>query len=551
MVNLAIITIVRANRAELKPIRFYFFRRIGMNPTPVIVNADSTYGRIIIYTDVEEVTKDNVLEIFETAYSEHQKNAMREEFLFSYTRGKQPIIERKKDIRPDINEKLVINIASRIVDTHVGYCFGNPITYVQRGKVENDTRKPETTSDEDNNYIAMINKMMAEQGKAKKDVDLARDYMICGLGYQMVWKNDNKNDYSPFKITTLNPRTTFVIYKNDAFREPLMGCTYFQHADGSITATMYTNKLCFKLTKFVTNDSTYQGLTETPNILGEIPIIEFEHVDRMGVFEKVISILDKANVLNSDRINDVAQHVQSLLWLHNCMIDEDKKKKLVDGDGVIVTKSNGDGKEAKIAYLSQVLDQSQVQTFADFLYRQVEEITSTPSWQEASGGSTTGAMQLSNGWQSLELSAKTVEQQFTEPENQILRLVAKVIELDERGYSKIKNIDVSDIEPHFTRNKNYDLVSKTNALSTLLKAGVDGLWAFQTVGLFSDSEQAWIDSKDIIEKVQENLAKDEPKQTNPNNADTDEFGNGGANNDPKEKIKESVQPSAVAQVENT
>lgn len=516
----------------------------------VVFNTDSEYGRIKIYTDAEEITKDNVVEIFESAYTLHQKNAIREDWLFAYERGKQDILKREKKSRPDINEKIVINRASQIVDIHVGYCFGNPITYVQRGKVEDDLRKPTTTNDEDNKYIAMINKMMAEQSKAKRDVELARDYMICGLGYQMVWKNDKENQYSPFKITTLNPRTTFVIYKNDAFREPIMGCTYIIHADGSITSTMYTANKCFKLSKFVTDDSTYKGLQEEANILGEIPIVEFEHIDRMGVFEKVIPILDAVNNLNSDRLNDVEQHVQSLLWMNNCDIDNEKVK-LFEEMGVIATKTNGEKGEAKIVYLSQPLNQTEQETFAESLYRQVEEITSTPSWQEASGGSTTGAMQLSNGWQSLELSAKAVEQAFAEPENQILRLVSRIIELDKRKYTSIKNIDVSDIEPHFTRNKNYDLVSKTNALATLLNAGVDGLWAFQTVGLFSDSEQAWIDSKDIIEKVQEKLAKDEPKQTNLNNADKDEFGNGGANNEPKVKIKESVQPSAVAQVENT
>lgn len=515
----------------------------------VVFNTDSEYGRIKIYTDVDEVTKANVVELFNSAYILHQSNAIKEDYLFGYERGRQPVLDRKKKSRPDINEKIVVNKASQIVDVHVGYCFGNPITYVQRGKVEDDSREPETTAEDDNNYIAMINKMMAEQSKAKRDIELARDYMICGLGYQMVWKNDKKNQYSPFKITTLNPRTTFVIYKNDAFREPVMGCTYFIHADGSITATIYTNSMCFKISKFNTSDETYQNVLETPNVLGEIPIVEFEHTDRMGVFEKVIPILDAINNLNSDRLNDVEQHVQSLLWLNNCDVDNEKVK-LFEEMGVIATKTNGERGEAKITYLSQPLNQTEQETFADSLYRQVEEITSTPSWQEASGGSTTGAMQLSNGWQSLELSAKGVEQAFAEPENQILRLVARVVELDNRGINKIKNIDVSDIEPHFTRNKNYDLISKANALATLINIGVNGLWAFQTVGLFSDSEQAWIDSKDIIEKVQEKMAKDEPKQTN-NNADTDENGNGGVNNQPKEKVEESIEPSAVAQVENT
>lgn len=513
----------------------------------VVFDMDSEYGRIKIYTDAEQITKENVIEIFNSAYALHVRNAIKEEYLFGYERGKQPVLYREKKSRPEINEKVVINRASQIVDVHVGYCFGNPITYVQRGKVEEDLRKPTTTHDEDNKYIAMVNKMMAEQNKAKRDIELARDYMICGLGYQMVWMNDKKSQYSPFKITTLNPRTTFVVYKNDAFREPIMGCTYFVHADGSITATLYTTTSCFKITRYVTDDKTYQGLLETPNLLGEIPIVEFEHTDRMGVFEKVIPILDALNNLNSDRLNDVEQYVQSLLWLNNCDVDEDKIK-LFEKMGVIATKTNGERGEAKIAYLSQPLNQTEQETFAESLYRQIEEITSTPSWQEASGGSTTGAMQLSNGWQSLELSAKGVEQAFVEPENQILRLVAKIIENDNRGYSKIKNIDVSDIEPHFTRNKNYDLVSKANALSTLLNAGIDGLWAFQTVGLFSDSEQAWIDSKDIVEKIQEKLAKEEASQSN---AYTDESGNGGANNSEKPKIEESVQPSSVAQVENS
>ena len=514
----------------------------------VVFQDNSEYGRIKIYTDEDVITADNIVEIFNTAYILHNQNAIKEEELFSYQRGYQDILGREKPIRSDINEKLVINKASQIVDIHVGYSFGNPITFVQRGKVEDDLRKPKTTEKEDNKYIAMINKMMAEQGKAKKDTELARDYMTCGLGYQMVWKNDNQSQYSPFKIATLNPFTTFMVYKNDCWREPILGCSYIVHSDGSITATCYSKNACYTIKRLVTSNMSFDGVEETANVLGMIPIVEFEFIDRMGVFEKAIPLLNEYNLTNSDRINDVSQHVQSLLWLHNCMMDDEKKKRLIDGDGVIVTKSNGDGKEAKIAYLSQVLNQTEVQTLSDNIKQEILEITSTPSWQEASGGSTTGAMQLSNGWQSLELKAKSIEQLFAEPENRILALVAKVIELDKRGYSKIKDIDVSDIEPHFTRNKNYDLVSKANALSTLLKAGVDGLWAFQTVGLFSDAEQAFVDSREMIEKVQESMVK---QDSNNANADTNDEGQGGANNEPKEAVEESVQPSAVAMVENT
>ena len=73
----------------------------------VFLNTDSEYGRIKIYTDAEDITKDNVLEIFNTAYSLHQYNAIKEDALFSYERGKQAILDRTKKSRPDINEKVV------------------------------------------------------------------------------------------------------------------------------------------------------------------------------------------------------------------------------------------------------------------------------------------------------------------------------------------------------------------------------------------------------------------------------------------------------------
>ena len=510
----------------------------------VVLKQNSEYGRIKIFADVDEITEKNVLEVFTTAYSEHMRNSVKEEELFLYERGFQPILNREKDIRPEINEKVLENTASAIVDVHVGYCFGNPITYVQRGSTEADRRKPVTTAKEDNVRIAMLNKMMAEQGKAFRDVELARDFMICGLGYQMAWKNDNPHQYSPFKITTLNPMTTFIVYKNDAWRRPLLACTFFRHADGSLTATLYSDKYCFTVKNFnyPQESDNYPSIQSTPNVLGVIPIVEFANVDRMGVFEKVIPLLNEINVINSDRVNDISQHVQSLLWMHNCQLDDEKKKQLVDGNGIISTKSNGDGKEAKIVYLNQTLDQSGIQSLVDYLERRVEVITSTPSWQEASGGSTTGAMQLSNGWQSLELSAKSVEQNFTEPENMLLEVVAKIINADKKRGKDFENMDISDIVPHFTRNKNYDLLAKTNALATLINTGVDGLVAFETVGLFPDAEQAYVDSAEGIDRVQKSGEK---------MADTDTQGNGGAENAPKEKAEESAQPSAVAMVENS
>lgn len=504
-------------------------------------------GRSMIMTDATEITKDNIIEVVTTAYTTHLTNRNEEIALFNYERGKQSILTREKEVRPEINAKVVVNNASKIVDTHVGYCFSNPITLVQRAKVESGKED----SGKDDLRIALLNKMMHEQAKSTKDIELARNLFICGLGYQMVLPTRRKYKskmFSPFEILVPNPTTSFVVYSNDAYREPLIGCTYALKKDGGIVLTAYSDKWCYELKQDKGETEFKLNNTVTPNVLGMIPIKEFALNDRMGVFEKAIPVLDAINLIDSDRINDIMQHVQSLLWAHNCDIDTEKKEKL-RSSGIIQTKSGGNGYEAKLQYLNQTLNETEVQKLVDHLIESLEQITATPSWKEASGGSTTGAMQLSNGWQCLEISAKLIEQLFVKPEMDLLAAAIEIIKADERPYEGLKDIELADIEVRFCRTKTYDLVSKTNALVSLINAGVDGLTAFNTVGLFTDSQQAWLDSSRIINGVQERLINDQTGNVIKNaNAATDENGRGGEDNTPKDPTDESYQPSKVAGV---
>jgi SPP1 family phage portal protein len=519
-----------------------------------------TTGRLMIMTDEKVITKENIVKVVSKGFADHQHNVRQEMFLFDYERGIQPILDREKDIRPEINATVVENNAAKIVDTHVGYCFSNPITFVQRAKVElgkdQKVKDKETDGDKDDMKIAVLNKMNQEQKKSTKDIQLARNLFICGVGYQMVLPNRKRKAFSPFELMVLNPFTSFVIYSNDAYREQKVAVTYFIHDDGTVSLTAYSEDFIFEIERGVQPDDYTQNPKVTPNVLGMIPIVEFSLNDRMGIFERVIPLMDAINLVNSDRINDILQHVQSLLWLHNCELDKEEKQKLVDGDGVIMTQSS-EGREAKISYLTQTLNQTEVQTLVNYLQEQLQQQTSTPSWQEASGGSTTGAMQLSNGWQCLEIYAKTVEQLFADPEMQILEIETAIMKNDKRDFGGLEDIEIADIEIRFCRTKTYDLVSKTNALVSLLNAGVDGLTAFNTVGLFTDSQQAWVDSAKTIKAMQKKLTANEetkvvqqPGQGNDANAYKDDEGNGGANNKEKDKSDESLQPSKVAQVED-
>ena len=69
----------------------------------------------------------------------------------------------------------------------------------------------------------------------------------------------------------------------------------------------------------------------------------------------------------------------------------------------------------------------------------------------------------------------------------------------------IRSLALSDLQPKFTRQKTFDLGTKVNAMVTMIKNGVHGRIAMETVDLFPDVAQAWDESKDIVEKFQERL----------------------------------------------
>ena len=141
-------------------------------------------------------------------------------------------------------------------------------------------------------------------------------------------------------------------------------------------------------------------------------------------------------------------------------------------------------------------------------------------------------MSLSSGWSAAENSALKEEQIVRRSKMMVLELELKAIELRSNWFddSPVLKLKLSDVVPKFTRLKTYDLGTKTNSMIAMIKAGVNGRVAMQTVDLFPDIAQAWNDSREMIEKMQESLIKKEEtpaeqpeKREMPDN--TDQTGN--------------------------
>lgn len=473
-------------------------------------------GRRRIYTDEKEINVDNVRAIVNNALTVHEANVIDIKELFNIEKNIQ-VLSREKAIRPEIDVIATDAIASQIVDFKLGYEHGNPIMYMQRANIDSGNAKNSNQeTNKDDIRIATLNEMMRECKKASKDSKMARDIKICGIGYRYITPNKRKNGISPFEIYTLNPTRTFVIYSNDVYCEPVAAVTYTVNKDTQIKKFgVWTTNNYFE---FDSNENS--PVIESANVIGYIPIIEYvNNHDIMGSFEKELELIDAYNIVTSDRVNDVCQQVQSILWLHNTKLDDEGKQKLVDG-GVIQTQANADGKEAKIEYVNAPLRQSDIQTLASSLKERILECAGVPKLSEGSN-STGEAMRVTNGWHTAETQAKTSELTWRESEDNALIVCLEFIKASEENINDVATLKLSDIDYDMHRSENYDLISRVNALVTLTNAGYDIEKSVAICKVGDDPLQFALDSKENVDKVR--------------------FGNAA----PENKAEESIQPDTV------
>ena len=93
------------------------------------------FGRNVLYTDVKEITRDNIAEILRLVMPLHEQNAVKMTSLLEYEAGNQQKLRIKK-FRPEINNWCVDNVANEVTEFKLSYNWGNPITLSMRGKNE-------------------------------------------------------------------------------------------------------------------------------------------------------------------------------------------------------------------------------------------------------------------------------------------------------------------------------------------------------------------------------------------------------------------------------
>ena len=492
-------------------------------------------GRSRIFTDEKVVDESNLIDVLANAYTKHCNNVEEIEYLLKYESGHHPMImNRVKEIRPEVDYRVVDNVAHYVTRFHIGYFWGTPAMYIQRGNEDIH----QTPSEVDDEGIAGLNEMLRNgEGISAKRQHIGSFVEKTGIGYSMVdiksadefdedfilirHHRQKKDEYvgSLCHVYDLDPRYTFCVYHNGVGKRKVLGVTYVRKQSGETVFTCYTDKKVFEVRR---GEIMNANPTTQVNLLGKIPIVEWNRdVDITGCFEHVIPDMDALDILTSDFANNSTQRTQDIWWGHNIALPQDENGNDItpeSGEWVLTTTPQGlneRASDAKIAPLASTYDSVSAQSQMSKRFNHILQKCYVPIQTESSGGGSTGtAMDMSAGWSAAELDAleeqNTIEAAVREELNLILLAIKFVPEQYLPVDNPIRQIHSADIDIHFSRRRNYDLSIKANTFATLLSRGVHGRHALKVTELFEDNEQVWRDSQEMIEAYQTRQCKGEP-----------------------------------------
>lgn len=434
-------------------------------------------GRRPIETPETEINQTNVLKVvMGKAEPIHLLNKNEIRFLHNYYLGSQPVLHRTKEYHAEITNRIVENHANECVGFYTGYMSGTPCSYVRS-----------ETATGDGEEIARLSNALQYEGKDALDRRLWQWMLECGHGYRIVLPdkgyNGNYPDETPLLVDVPDPDMAYVIYNSGIGHKPIANVLHIPRNyqnDLNDLICVYTPNQYFEIDNGKVTKSESHSL-------GMLPMVEYKlNPERMGLFEPAIPVLDAINDLESNRLDGVAQFIQSIMVFTNCLVDKDALDQVKEL-GAMCLKSTS-GLPASVSQIANELDQQQSQTLLDSMLNVYRSLTAMPSatGSENATSDNVGAVIVRNGWNHTEARAQQYENMFKFAERQSLSVMLKILR-DTAG----SRLMASDVEIRLPRRQYDNLQSKVQVFIQMLDSSADPHLAFEISHLYTDPEAAY------------------------------------------------------------
>lgn len=422
------------------------------------------------------------------------------EKLKKYYNGENDIQGRKRE-KGLPNNRISHGYPYYIATVATGYLVGSPVTY---------------SLDGENTAFNTILDAYDSSNIESVDIEIATNASIYGRGIELVYNDEN----SQARSVSLDPMDSFVVYGDTVDHPALLGVRLFKRIEGGVSrcfADVYSHK-----DKQQFSGTGWGALEEVASSreghpFDKMPMIEYwNNGDEKGDFERVLSLIDAYDAVESDRVNDKQQFTDAILVTRGFtgLDDEaevDEKGNPIEDKRTDTQKLNDQkwlvlpDKESDAQWLVKQLSQGDTEILKDAIKSDIHKFSMVPdlSDEQFSGNSTGVAMRFK--LLGLEQLTKSKERWFKEGLYERLRLYANFM-----GLKGQQALDPNKVELAFTRSlpvNDLEIAQTVQTLSGL----VPGELLLGQIPFITDPKKALeLLKKEKAEKQKEQLAMFNP-----------------------------------------
>lgn len=334
------------------------------------------------------------------------------------------------------NQKLIFNFPRKFVDNETGYLLGKPVNFISKT--------------DDQAAVDCIDLNTSHWDK-EHNINLRKQSEIYGESYELQYINTD----GEFCATVLTPLNCFCLEDGTAERNVVLALHKYDKAfmDDVEFLDVYTDT---EILHYETKEENIIYTGKHPHIFGRVPMVICPaNTERKSGFEDVISLFDAYNAINSDLVNEIADHRNAYLIIENAKLEEEDLTKM-KAMGIIQVPKDG-----KVSWLTKDINDSFVQNELENIERKIYDMMDQVNFNE-NWAANTSSLALRNKLLNLENRVSMREAFMGKVIKQRIRNLFIFIK-KKQGIS----YDYRDIVVKFTRNLPTDLVGLADVIVKL------------------------------------------------------------------------------------
>lgn len=428
---------------------------------------------MVSLSSIEELTEKVIKRIIETHRATELPRLKR---LEDYYNANNVIKNRVMKDPAKPNNKIANAYASYITDTLIGYFLGEPITYTAN----------------DNTILQDLTMILEYNDEADENVELAKNASIYGVAYERLYFSEEDK---MIRFKSLDPKEVIPIFDKTVEQHLLAVLRYYDDYD-------YMNDKTYTIIEVIDNayvrryklEQYLSLLEEYPHYFSMVPIAIFKNnEEETGDFERVISLIDAYDKMESDTLNDFEYFVDAYLALYGYTADTEDVAQMKENRILLMD----EGTSAE--WLIKQTSDTYVENMKNRLDADIHKFAKCPNMADKEFASNASGVAIKFKLLGTENLVSIKERKFKRGLQQRLELMSMINNVLGEGF------DWRAITINFTRNipsNNNDIANMVNTLKDIV------------------SDETLLAQIPFVEDVQEELERvkqerEENKELNP------------------------------------